>query len=109
MQVRLTGVSFGDCQQTLKSLMIKLATFREKPLVYLKRERDNPYDDNAVAVMVNLNGEKKIGYIPRASNSYLADYLDNGGKVDVFDIQVFGGYAGKNFGCIIHIKKHLVV
>lgn len=45
-------------------------------LVTLKREPDNRYDKNAVAVYI---GGKHVGYIPKAENAELARMIDQTG------------------------------
>ncbi len=45
----------------------------------LVRERDNPYDPQAVRV--EWHGEK-LGYVPRAENADLARHMDRGAKVE---------------------------
>lgn len=41
----------------------------------LAREADNPHDSNAVAI---YRGNAKLGYIPRAENSAVAQMMDRG-------------------------------
>ena len=49
---------------------------KEKDLVFLKREKDNPYDSNAIMVLTN-NGYH-IGYIPKKENYILKNLMDWG-------------------------------
>lgn len=48
----------------------------EKNLVFLKREKNNPYDSNAI--MVLTNDGYHIGYIPRKENYILKNLMDWG-------------------------------
>jgi hypothetical protein len=41
--------------------------------LHLVREKDNPYDSNAVRVEW---GTRKIGYVPRSDNAALARFMD---------------------------------
>jgi ATP-dependent DNA helicase RecQ len=50
---------------------------RIRALIQLDRESDNPYDFNAVAVMLK-DGGRKLGYIPRNLAGAIADQLDRG-------------------------------
>lgn len=65
---RLTGVSFGNCQEVIRGL-------RHKEEICLHRMPDNPHDANAIAVVKKLTGEQ-IGWIPRSYNAKLAKMLD---------------------------------
>ena len=49
---------------------------KEKSIVFLKREKDNPYDDNAI--MVLAKDGYHIGYIPRKENYILKNLMDWG-------------------------------
>lgn len=49
---------------------------KEKDLVFLKREKNNPYDSNAI--MVLTNDGYHIGYIPRKENYILKNLMDWG-------------------------------
>jgi len=52
--------------------------------VILKSEPENPYDPNAVSIYYN---ETKLGYIPRAKNSYICDLLYFGHK-DILEAKI---------------------
>jgi hypothetical protein len=53
LEVRLAGVSFLNRQEALK----RLATYRPEDIhTYFVPEPDNPYDSNAIAVNVLVNG-----------------------------------------------------
>lgn len=45
----------------------------------LERERNNPYDKNAVAVHVKV---WKLGYVPMADNTIIARMMDSGVNID---------------------------
>lgn len=79
IQTFVSGTSYEDRQSVIKKMK------KETP-VYLKREPQNPFDSNAIAVYEAIN-HKKIGYIPRVQNyfsdkayrnSALAKLMDDG-------------------------------
>ena len=54
--------------------------------VHLKREPNNKYDKNAIAVYLIIPGwlwssKKQIGYIQASMNDYLAKKMDSGTKI----------------------------
>lgn len=62
---RVAGVSFDGRQEFLK----KIFESKEKLNLLFEREPDNPYDSNAIKVMININGELfRIGYVPKTYN-----------------------------------------
>jgi HEAT repeat protein len=64
---KIVGVSYDDCQKYIKSLSVG-------DIVFLLREPENPYDQNAIKV-VNSNGDK-LGYIARNRAIVYSPYLD---------------------------------
>lgn len=62
---RVAGVSFDGRQEFLK----KIFESKEKLDLSFEREPDNPYDSNAIKVMINIGGELfRIGYVPKKNN-----------------------------------------
>lgn len=61
---RVAGVSFDGRQEFLTAL------FKRNNLhFFLEREPDNPYDSNAIKVMVEINGENfRVGFMPKKDN-----------------------------------------
>ncbi|HFH2447004.1 TPA: HIRAN domain-containing protein [Staphylococcus aureus] len=65
------------------------------PGVFLQKEPDNPYDENAIKVMIsNEYSEFHVGYVPREYASRLVNYIEdtvscnayiNGGKYKTLD------------------------
>jgi len=67
---RITGVTYDDAQENIQMFGCKdIGSFA------LVRERDNPYDSNAIRVAL---GDKKLGYIPKALAKKLAPEMDAG-------------------------------
>jgi hypothetical protein len=67
---KLAGVSFNGCQQNIKN--ISMADF---PNISLVREPNNPFDTNAVKVV--LRGSH-LGYLPKPLAGRLAPEMDAG-------------------------------
>lgn len=76
--------------------------------IILKREPDNPYDSNAVAVWVKGNvlaSEVQIGYLKAEVAEEIADYMDGGGVVEAQITEVTGGTRDKpTFGVNISLE-----
>lgn len=67
---RLSGVQFDDAQENIKKFCCK-----DIPNYALIREAENPYDGNAVKVML---GDLYLGYLPTQVAEKVAPYMDNG-------------------------------
>lgn len=85
---RAAGVTMEGRQEMLKNLQKGTLTFQ------LKREPDNPYDPNAVAILTE-DGSQKIGYVPRGT--FIPEKMNAGVKFATTGF-VIGGDNGKNFG-----------
>lgn len=70
--------------------------------LYLKREPENPYDENAVAVYL-AEGDIKLGYIKSALAEEISGKLARGVDIYVTDFEVTGGEGGKKVGLNIQI------
>lgn len=101
-----TFVKDSDVVMSLLQRKVPVAYRR----VFLERERDNEYDENAVKVLVSVKGATKkfkIGYIPRDRNGVLSYVLDNQDKYRVFtsNVNIVGGTEDKpNFGIFFDYK-----
>lgn len=94
---KVVGVSFGNRQS-----VISMLDGKEKARV--RKEPDNEFDKNAVAIDVFKNGAwLAIGYIARDNNQEINDTLDAGNDVDI-QIQEITGGNGKSFGVNIHVE-----
>jgi hypothetical protein len=87
-EVAVVGVTFEGRQD----LLAKLHSIQEKGDTVLtgqlKREAENPYDPNAVAVEVVTS---QIGYIPKALAAKLAARIDSGESIDVVGVRIIMG------------------
>ena len=87
---KIVGVTFEGRQEVL-------AVLNGDELLRLRREADNQYDKNAVAVDVQFGEDwSPIGYIAKDKNEKLAAQLDAGGQVAIRIASLTGGDIGKN-------------
>lgn len=94
---KLVGVTFEGRQAVISTLKggEKLRT---------RREPENEYDKNAVAVDVYINKEwLPIGYIAKDKNQEIAKSMDAGEKVKIILSNITGG-DGKSFGINIELE-----
>ena len=62
----------------------------------LRREPNNKYDPNAIAVLVESNGTvAKVGYVPANNAVWLAKLMDEGRIVRAYHGSIIGGTAYK--------------
>ncbi len=94
---RLAGVT----KTTQDGLPIQelLPTIRRGSQLKYKREHNNPYDSNAIAV---YSGKHRIGYIKAELAKKLAPRIDSGARIKmVLDHLVGGGNV--SYGCVVRI------
>jgi len=94
---KLVGVTFEGRQAVISTLK------GDEPL-RVRREADNEYDPNAVAVDVKVGEELlPIGYIAKDKNLEIAKSLDAGIPVEIKLASLTGG-SGKSFGVNIELQ-----
>lgn len=94
---KLVGVTFEGRQAVI-------STLRGNEPLRVRREADNEYDPNAVAVDVKVGEELlPIGYIARDKNLEIAKSLDAGIPVEIKLASITGG-DGKSFGVNIELQ-----
>ena len=73
----MAGVTFGRRQEAIEHLSQYSA---ENIRIVLKRERNNAYDRNAVAVIASVSGKGAylIGYLPKTLAAFIAPLMDAG-------------------------------
>ncbi len=76
-----------------------LPTITEESDIILSREKDNPYDENAIKVIADYT---HIGYIKAGLAAELAPIMDSGKTVHVELLEVTGG-GDKKYGCNIRV------
>ena len=101
-EVAVVGVTFEGRQDILADLCSKT-----KLTGQLKREADNRYDSNAVAVEVE---GKQIGYIPKALAAKLAAHMDAGESIGVVGVRIIEGSKDNRsvYGVRIDIEMEVI-
>lgn len=84
-EVKVAGVSFDNRQEALK----RLATYNPQDIhAVLVPEFDNPYDANAIAVQVMVDGQKgiyRLGYVPKTETAIVKAFLGTVPELKVID------------------------
>jgi hypothetical protein len=81
-KTRVAGISHDNRQEHIKWMD------NNTPL-FLEREKDNPYDKNAVKVLAEIRGKRThIGYIHREFAENVAPILDSNQKVIIQNVAV---------------------
>ena len=94
---KLVGVTFEGRQAVI-------STLKGGERLRARREPENEYDKNAVAVDVYVNKEwLPIGYIAKDKNQEIAKSMDAGEKVKIVLSNITGG-DGKSFGINIELE-----
>ena len=92
---KLAGVSFNDRAQLLKSL-------QKDERLELKREPENPFDENAIAVLTT--DSQQLGYLNRRLAAALAPIMDKGAAYYAQVSELTGG-GDKNHGLNIVVFR----
>lgn len=93
---KLVGVTFEGRQAVISQL-------KGGEQLRCRREPDNQYDANAVAVDVSLDNEwLPIGYIAKDKNQEIAKSMDGGEEIKITLSNITGG-NGKSFGINIEL------
>lgn len=82
VNTKVAGITFGE-RQTACAIMMRAKQHGERVYVSLRREKKNPYDKNAVKVLMHCPARKlhyTIGYVPKAQSTQLAPSMDDGKK-----------------------------
>jgi hypothetical protein len=97
---KVAGVSELNSDGSNRQKYINAFARSATPLI-LKREPNNPYDSNAVAVWLKarallfFTSDVQIGYLSAEVAGEIARYLDKGGTVSATITEVTGGGRGK--------------
>lgn len=86
-EVAVVGVMFDGRQDILAQLHSSQEDGAELN-GRLKREMENRYDSNAVAVEIQ---SKQVGYIPKALAAKLAPHIDAGDSINVVGVRIIKG------------------
>lgn len=99
---KVAGVLYGNRQKILHYLdNCKKDTIQVK----LVREKANPFDENAVAVFIQVvgDGTYRVGYLPRRTAALISSLMDTGVSFNSWLYGIVGGYDGLNYGLRIKI------
>ncbi|RXT02766.1 HIRAN domain-containing protein [Ammoniphilus sp. CFH 90114] len=86
---KVVGVTFGNRQQALN----RLCNYEPRRVVFTtRRESDNPYDSNAIAINVTVigKGTVHIGYLPKDVAQILAPLLDKNLHPTILSWEILG-------------------
>lgn len=99
--IDITTKIVGVTKENDKGIDIQtlLPTLSDESDVILSREKDNPYDKNAIKVVADY---QHIGYLKASVAEEVAPVIDNGEKVYVEILNVTGGNE-KKYGCNIRV------
>lgn len=111
MSTKVVGTTFVPDNQKFLPLLKKYveACGKEKVHIAFKREKDNPYDSNAIQVLVALVGlpkrYRKVGYLPKDFSAKFAKFLDEPDwTLKVSSYSLSGGTSEKeNVGIFIEV------
>ncbi len=105
IDTKVAGVTKGNRQRALRRI---LTAYRpEQVSVKLERDRANLHDNNAVKVLVSVNGSEDyhMGYIPRNLAYVAAALMDKGLNLAASFKAVRGHYAPyMNYGAVITLQ-----
>ena len=106
MKARVVGVTFKDdgYKFNRQEIISKLSGSEQ---VYLKREPNNRFDKNAVAVMLKRKGKDlKLGYVRAELAAFLADFWAKYKfTAKISEIRTGDLKKGVSYGLSIDIKK----
>ncbi len=91
---KVSGVTYGERQRYI-------ATLRAGEQLSMRRERQNQFDQNAIALYDSR--EHHLGYVPKEIASNLAPIMDAGERLDAVVMSVSGG-NGYSYGLNIKIS-----
>jgi len=99
LDCNIAGFNYYDGLDVLKKLKLGAP-------VTLKPEHDNPYDPNAVSIYYK---NIKLGYVPRAKNTYISDLLYFG-YGDIFEARVnarnMDAHPEHQFRIVVKVKDN---
>lgn len=99
--ISVVGESFKNEDGTPRQKVIRRCRVGDP--VALIREPDNPYDENAVAV---VHGGGQIGYIGRDQNHWLSRAMDDGAAVsgEIQYINGAGWFFARRYGVVLLVR-----
>lgn len=103
LESKVAGISLPNRQRAAE----RLTHYTPDSIkVTLQRDYNNEHDNNAVAVMVSVNGSAsyQVGYLPKGLAIYIAPLMDAGKAVKSVFKAIKGGYTSwANYGIEIEV------
>ena len=104
VETKVSGVTFGKRQKAIQHL----SRYNPQDItINLVRERENPQDNNAVAVYAAVRGKGRycMGYLPKALAAFIAPLMDAGKAVHSTFKEIRGLYEPyMNYGSGIEVR-----
>lgn len=107
---KVAGISFSPAKENFKKVMEKFNSMPVDKVVFdlsLRHDPENPYDANAVEVLLGQKGEEvlRVGFVPKPNNQ---DVLREG--IDNVDVEVvnFNRMDNKVVGMDILVSKRVM-
>jgi len=104
VETKVAGVTFGNRQKAIEHL----SRYNPQEIrISLRRERENAYDVNAIAVYASVEGKGayQMGYLPKALAAFIAPLMDTGKQVSALVQEVRGMYQPfMNYGLGIGVS-----
>lgn len=102
VDLKVVGVTFtNDDGSSRKDKIIEMSQYKDKAVIQLEREPQNPYDPNAIKVMAD---GKQIGYIGKDYSGILAPMMDNEFRRFSAKVKDCGEYKNRPY-CEITINE----
>lgn len=109
--IRTAGTTFENRQ----GILWNLRKHEKNAYLTLRREKNNPNDPNAIAIIAHPEGTRpgKIGHVPKETAKWLAKYMDEGSLVRAYRVKTNAPYvigAGTktcSLGCQLKIVYEL--
>ena len=102
VDLKVVGVTFkNEDGSSRKDKIIEMSQYKDKAVIQLEREPQNPYDPNAIKVLAD---GKQIGYIGRDFSGILAPMMDNEFRRFTAKVKDCGEYKNRPY-CEITINE----
>ncbi|MDD4371869.1 MAG: HIRAN domain-containing protein [Anaerostipes sp.] len=104
MTMKVYGTTYENRQELLRFIQ---GTDKRNLVTYLRRDKENRFDNNAIAVVVEIKnvGFAVIGYLSREVSKTLSPIMDKGIELNAQLLDVIGGYSYKEtLGALINIR-----
>lgn len=93
---KIVGVSFGDRQENVRSIVPGFVLF-------WRHEVENPYDENAVAVFVDPSMRMQVGHLKRELAKEFMGWVVENRNPRIIAEQVTGGKEKQSYGVNVRI------